>query len=56
MMEKIAKIFFYFMKTFNFPKLLLADDKKAFLKTTKTVENLAFAFSQKMKIDKNNSF
>ncbi len=52
-MEKIAEIFFNLVKTFNFSKLLLSDDKKNFLKDTQNSKNLAFAFSQKMKIDEN---
>ncbi len=55
-MEKIAEAFFNFVKTFNFPKLLLSNDKKSFLKDTQNNKNLAFAFSQKMKIDENKSF
>ena len=53
MMEKIAEIFFYFVKTLNFSKLFLSDDKKSFLKDTQNNKNLAFAISQKMKIDEN---
>ncbi len=50
-MEKIAEMFFNLVKTFNFPKLLISDDKKSFLKDTQNSKNLAFAFSHKMKIN-----
>ena len=51
-MEKIAEIFFYLVKTFNFSKLLFSDDKK----DTQNSKNLAFAFSQKIQIDENKLF
>ncbi len=53
MIEKIAKIFFYLVKTLNFSKLLLSDDKN-FLKDTQNSKKLTFVFCQKMKIDENN--
>jgi len=55
MIEKIAEIFFYLVKTFNFSKLLLSEDKNL-LKDTQNSKNLAFAFSQKIKIHENKSF
>jgi len=56
MVEKIAEIFFYFVKTSNFIKVTPLRWQKSFLKDTQNSKNLAFAFSQKMKIDKNKSF
>ncbi len=56
MMEKKAERLFYIVKKFNFSYLLLSDDKKAFLKNYQNIKNLAFAFSQGMKIDENKSF
>jgi len=56
MVEKIAERFFYTVKYFNFSKLLLSDDKKAFLKTPKTVQICLLPFPGKLNCLKLNHF